>query len=156
MNALMTLIVLWLSANFGLPAILEHPRIEFVTAEELIARYHDVDSFTRQADTTGIREHATTAHEVREIVAVYSDDTRTIFLEQSWTGETPADLSVLVHELVHHIQNIAGLRSECAQAREKLAYAAQDNWLHLFGLDLSGEFGLDGFTLLARTSCLLH
>jgi hypothetical protein len=49
-----------------------------------------------------------TAHSTRrEAVAVYDDLTKTIFLPHSWKGETPADLSVLVHEMVHHLQNNA-------------------------------------------------
>ena len=37
MQALLTLIVVWLSINFGLPPIYDHPKVEFVSA----ARAHD-------------------------------------------------------------------------------------------------------------------
>ena len=88
-----------------------------------------------------------------DTVAVYSDSARTIYLAENWTGGTPAELSVLVHEMVHHLQNLAGLKYECAQAREKLAYTAQERWLALFGHDLAQDFVLDGFSLLAKTKC---
>jgi len=84
---------------------------------------------------------------------VLSDSTRTIYLPDEWTGSTPAELSVLVHEMVHHLQNLAGLKYECPQAREKLAYTAQERWLGLFGHDLAQDFELDGFSLLAKTKC---
>jgi hypothetical protein len=86
--------------------------------------------------------------------ALYDDATRTIYLPAGWTGETPAELSVLVHEMVHHLQNVAGLRYECAAARERPAHVAQDRWLALFGRSLVDEFALDSMTLLVRTACM--
>ena len=77
-------------------------------------------------------------------MAVYSDKAQTIFLPEGWTGTTPAELSILVHELVHHVQNAAGLKYSCPQEREKLAYDAQERWLGLFGHNLEHDFELDG------------
>jgi hypothetical protein len=74
-------------------------------------------------------------------------------LQQDWTGETPAEISVLVHEMVHHAQNLGGLEYECPAAREKLAFAVQAQWLSLFGQSLESEFSIDPMTLLVRTSC---
>lgn len=90
----------------------------------------------------------------RDIVAVYDDLKRTIYLPEAWTGVTPAEQSLLVHEMVHHMQNVGNLKYECPDAREKLAFSAQEQWLQLFDQTLAGEFGLDPFTLLVRTSCL--
>ena len=86
-------------------------------------------------------------------MAVYSDATQTIYLPEGWTGRSPAELSVLVHELVHHVQNVAGLKYACPQEREKLAYEAQERWLGLFGHSLERDFELDGFSLLVKTRC---
>ena len=76
------------------------------------------------------------AAQAREVVAVYHDATRTIFLSDAWTGASPADLSVLVHEMVHHLQNLAGLRYECPAAREarKTSTAAPATALPLMAL----------------------
>jgi hypothetical protein len=60
---------------------------------------------------------------------------------------------VLVHELAHHMQSAAGLEYPCPQEREKLAYKAQDEWLHLFGRSLESEFQIDKMTMLVMTSC---
>jgi len=89
-----------------------------------------------------------------EIVAVYEDATQTIFLPEGWAGASPAEMSVLVHEMVHHLQGNAKLGYACPQEREKLAYAAQQRWLGLFGRTLSSEFEIDPFTLLVRTGCM--
>jgi uncharacterized protein DUF6647 len=89
-----------------------------------------------------------------DIVALYGDVQRTIYLPEGWTGESPAELSILVHELVHHIQHVGRLTYACRAAREKIAYAAQNRWLQLFDRDLASEFGIDPFTLLVNTSCI--
>jgi hypothetical protein len=60
---------------------------------------------------------------------------------------------MLVHEMVHHLQNVGQLKFACPQEREKLAYKAQDGWLALFGSDLMQEFQIDPFSLLVKTNC---
>ena len=89
----------------------------------------------------------------RTTVAIYIDGEQTIYLPEGWTGRTPAELSVLVHEMVHHLQNLGGLKHECPRAREKLAYAAQERWLKRFGRDLEGEFEINPFTVLVNSNC---
>jgi Domain of unknown function (DUF6647) len=144
MKALLTAVVLWLAANFDLPATNEHPHVEFVPPATIAAlRYKDIGQSNSRAEKTG----------QRDVVAVYDDATSTIYLPEGWTGSTPAELSVLVHEMVHHIQNRAKLKFECPRGREKLAYEAQERWLQLFGRDLERDFEIDGFTRLLNTSC---
>src|SRR5262245_34561878 len=102
-QTLLTALETWVSSQFDLPAIHEHPSIEFASPGA----------------------------------------TRTIYLPEGWTGDTPAELSVLVHEVVHHFQNVLRLKYECPQEREKLAYIAQDRWLALFGHSLESDFHMD-------------
>jgi len=153
MHALLTAIVMWLSANFDLPAAHDQPRIEFASATKIAAlRYKGLLPDRRQ-EAALINDQALPPAQ-REVVAVYHDATRTIYLREGWTGTTPTELSVLVHEMVHHLQSSAGLKFECPQAREKLAYAAQDKWLGLFGRDLATDFEIDPFTLVVTTRCI--
>src|SRR5262245_56214702 len=148
MNALLTAIVLWLSANFDLPAIHDHPHIEFAPPATITAlRYKGLsDGQPRSPAKAGEAG-------LREVVAIYDDATNTIYLPDGWTGNTPAELSVLVHEMVHHLQNRGKRKFECPREREKLAYEAQERWLNLFGRDLLRDFEIDPFTRLAMTSC---
>ena len=90
----------------------------------------------------------------RDVVATYNDGTNTIYLPERWTGSTPTDVSVVVHEMVHHFQNAAGLHFACPQEREAQAYAAQQKWLGIFGLTLESEFEIDPFTLMVSTHCI--
>lgn len=129
----------WLSVEFGL-TVDPLPNIEFAPRKQMgLLRFRGVPS-----DHRG---------DGRDVVAIYDDEARTIYLPQGWTGGTPAEISVLVHEMVHHAQNLAGTKFECPQAREKLAYEAQGRWLAQKGSDLTQAFGVDGFTLLVLTNC---
>ena len=75
-------------------------------------------------------------------------------LREGRTGATPAERSILVHQMVHHLQNLGKLKYECPPAREALAYAAQDKWLALSELNLVDEFELDPFMLAVGTRCI--
>jgi hypothetical protein len=150
-EALPAAIETWLSMEFDLPAIREHPRLKLVSAAKIAAlRFKGLLSNPR----TGIaaNDHGTSSAP-GDTVAVYHDATQTIYLPQGWSGNTPAELSVLVHEMIHHFQNVLGLKHECPQQREKLAYIAQDRWLSLFGHSLEDDFALDPFSLLVKTTC---
>ena len=88
-----------------------------------------------------------------EIVAFYDTPARAIYLPSGWTGATPGEQSVLVHEMVHHAQAEAGRRFACPAERERQAYDAQARWLALLGSDLSREFGINRLFLLVATTC---
>jgi hypothetical protein len=141
---LMNSILDWLGAKFDLPVPREAPHIEFIQPASM-AQIRYRGSGANQAMPLDMG---------RDIVAVYDDANRTIYLPEGWGGVTPAEQSLLVHEMVHHLQNVGNLKYECPQAREKLAFAAQEQWLELFDHTLASEFELDPFTLLVRTSCL--
>ncbi|HVL55649.1 MAG TPA: DUF6647 family protein [Burkholderiaceae bacterium] len=153
MQALLTLIATWLSIQFGLPATAELPQVERASAAQMAAvRHHRVAQLQpahAPGSAAGVDPHAAG----EGVFAMYDDATRTIYLDPDWTGTSPAETSLLVHEMVHHLQNVAGLKFNCAGEREKDAYRAQRAWLELFGRTLEGEFGIDPMTLLVRTNC---
>lgn len=149
MEMLLTWIVAWLSATFSLPAIYDHPEIRFASHHEMLA----VRLFQQPHESSAVQA-TSVASSHSNVEALYEDRGRTIYLNQNWTGLTPAEISILVHEMVHHLQNMAGLQYECAEAREELAYKAQDMYLALHGLSLSQEFNLDQVTRLVRTKCM--
>jgi hypothetical protein len=144
---LLRAIARWLSLELDLPATETLPRIELVPPSMIASLHYQALHVPRAAASQAA------AATRSDIVAVYSDATQTIYLPEHWTGATPAELSVLVHEMVHHVQRRAGLKYACAQAREQPAYAAQERWLALFGRNLIEEFEIDPMSLLIRTSC---
>jgi hypothetical protein len=153
MQALLTVIVTWLSINFGLPAVYEYPRVELASPAQMAAVRYSRLAAVRPDRVAAERGQLAPAEVGENVFAIYDDATRTIYLHQNWTGATPADSSLLVHEMVHHLQNIAGTKFACAGEREKDAYRAQRTWLELFGRTLEHEFELDPMTILVRTDC---
>ena len=138
MKELLSVIAVWLSVSFGLPHVQDHPSVRTLPPQALSEiRYGPVDVTRR-----------------REVLAVYVDRTQTILLSEGWVSHDPADVSILVHEMVHHLQGKAGMTFPCAAARERLAYEAQERWLELFGLTLEEEFGIDAITLKVATGCM--
>ena len=154
MESMLTAIVTWLSIGFGLPASYDHPGVEFVSPAGMHAVQLRRQAMGHTHARSGEQSSLARAALRREVEALYDDSTRTIYLPEGWTGATPAEVSVLVHEMVHHLQNVAGLKFECPQAREKLAYTAQNQWLAQSGRNLIDEFKLDALTLLLRTKCM--
>lgn len=152
MEALLVAIVTWLSTNFELPASYDLPTVQFASRTEIASARYGVFQSARQ----GSRREANTAlpdPPNEPTVSAYDDRKKRIMLPAEWRGRTPAELSVLVHEVVHHLQNQAGLTYACSQEREALAYKAQEKRLGLFGRSLLSEFQMDGMTLLVKTKC---
>lgn len=145
MNALLTAIVVWLSVNFGLPANFELPRIERMSSTEMKNLiYENIPADQRQAMSVD---------QIPRVISLYSVETKTIYLPPEWTGRTPAELSELVHEMVHHSQNLSHATFLCPAEREKLAYEAQEKWLVQYGKNLESEFGLDPMSVLVKSLC---
>ena len=132
-------IVEWLSANAELALTRELPTVELVPSPELTRlRDKGLSSFYAGGGPA----------------AVYDDASRTIYLPKTWTGKSPVEQSVLVHEMVHHMQNQAGMRYACDDARAEPAYLAQDKWLQQHGLSLTKEFQIDRFTIDVLATCM--
>jgi len=154
METLLTAIVTWLSIGFGLPVNYDHPRVEFVSPATMNAVQFRGRVPLHSHGARGAESQPGHQTSPREVEALYDDASHTIYLPEGWSGKTPAEVSVLVHEMVHYLQNVAGLKFECPQARERLAYAAQNQWLARSGRNLMDEFELDGLTVLLRTKCM--
>ena len=149
-EGLLDQIMSWLASNFDLPAIKVRPVIKFASKMELAMM-----TARDRAHFQGLPQaEALDQLNQRPVLALYDNTSKTIFLPDDWIGTSPVDQSVLVHEMVHHIQNLAELKFECPMARERLAYLAQDKWLGRFGMSLEREFDVDMFTVLISSACV--
>lgn len=138
MNDLIAVLTAWISVTTGLPGSATLPDVQLTPPQLLSAlRYQDA-----------------TPQRHRPVMGLYVDSTATVHLPRTWDSRRIADVSVLVHELVHHLQNTAELTHECGASRERAAYRAQAQWLAMFGLTLESEFGIDALTLKLSTECL--
>jgi hypothetical protein len=78
----------------------------------------------------------------------YDAQSLTIYLVKPWSPDNPHDVSVLLHELVHHRQQIAR-NWECPNAQEFPAYRLQDKWLADHGLKAQ----VNWLAVLIESSC---
>lgn len=138
MDALLQIITIWLSANFGLPTTSEVPEVIFT----------DRVTFALKIGDTRYHQHGI------EIVAGYRGDNQTIFIVEEWQVDAITVSAILVHEMVHHMQHRGEIHYSCPGAHEALAYRAQEAWLQLFGRSLASDFGMDPFTVKAMTLCM--
>jgi hypothetical protein len=161
-HAQLTAIADWVATTLNLPLAEDMPRVELVSQDELTRlRYRGfmagpartVAGEDRSQAIGG--EHSTPLPRFqREVVATYDNVTATIYLPSDWNDASQAQQSLLVHEMVHHLQNRAQLKFECAGERERPAYLAQKQWLEQHGLDLKQEFQVDMFTIVALSVCM--
>ncbi len=135
---LMNAMMLWLSLLYGLPQTAEVPTLAYMPAERLAQLRYATPATGAEAD----------------VMAVYDDRTETIYLRPDWSEDSGIDLSILVHELVHHLQHVAGRTYRCPGEREQLAFTAQAEWLLQYGETLESAFGLDPVSLKLATMCL--
>ena len=135
-SSVLTSMVTWVSNTVDLPANYALPRLERISNTKLAAVLHG-SHFVSPGRGLGM----------------YDDDRKVILLPADWTGNTPEELSILVHEMVHHLQNVAGIQFVCPEWREKLAYVAQDRWLATSGRSLEMSFGINPETVLYNTQC---
>ena len=148
MDALLVAIVVWLSSNFNLPATSDLPRVQFTSASKMSSLLYTGIAEQEQAEIVSSQSQS-------DVMSLYSNQSKTIYLLDGWSGRTPAELSILVHEMVHHLQAVGQLKFACPQEREELAYKAQEQWLGLFGgHNLMRDFQLDPFTILVKSKCL--
>jgi hypothetical protein len=138
MEELIAVLSVWVAAASGLPEAPNPPRIRQYEQHHIAAmhagRYYAPGS--------------------EDIIAIYVGMVDTIVLRDDWNLHDPSDLSVLVHELVHHLQHHAGVEYHCPQQREGVAFKVQEEWLSMFGESLNSAYGINEFTLTMSTNCL--
>ncbi|MEM7315900.1 MAG: DUF6647 family protein [Planctomycetota bacterium] len=150
MEALLAVIGLWLSVNYGLSVDEPHPKVAFSARQAMTQTW--IGQFTNQQTWDIARLEQEGDHS--EILGFYDSITQTIVLPEGWDPTSPRDVSILVHEMVHHGQYQGRSKYACSAQRERLAYQAQDEWLSLFEKSLESEFEIDPMTLLIRTKCM--
>ena len=123
---MLTSIVTWISNSTDTPANYSLPRLEREPNVQLASMRHDGEFVSPGNGLGG-----------------YDETTKTILLPSEWTAATPGELSILVHQMVYHLQNVGGQHFQCSYERESRAYVAQDRWLAAFGSKLEIKFGVD-------------
>ena len=66
--------------------------------------------------------------------AFYSKDEHLVYLADNWNKNDLVDQSILVHELVHHLQSKDHIQFACWGRYEAQAYELQIQWLQTQGV----------------------
>lgn len=141
MKDLMILLTYFILVNSDLPAPASLPSVEHLPQAELEAMLYVADAGQKEVRA--------------RIVALYHKDKRTIYLLEEWSSESLPDESILLHELVHHLQNESGRQYPCAASREREAYDLQIRFLRDSGdPDPLRTIGINDLFLLAVTTCM--
>jgi hypothetical protein len=95
-----------------------------------------------------------------KVMATYEVGENLITLSDDWDLSSKRDLSILLHELGHFVQDKAGVsehvddKGTCVgQAIEKPAYEAQMAWLKAQGIDPWQALNLDPLSLAFLLRC---
>jgi hypothetical protein len=139
MDGLVVALMTWISASSGLPMPDSPPTIVRVSAREMARRARPEGSVETEAASP--------------YLALYHAGSATVLLRRDWDRAGLRDRSILVHELVHHLQAHAARSYPCRGAREREAYRLQAAWLDERGADLFEVMGMNALVYSAVTRC---
>ena len=136
MDKLIVALLTWISLQIGVE-MPQPPRVRLVTQRELVEL-----------------AYGKSAPEGVSVKAMYQRKSKTVHLSEAWRPDSLEDRGILLHELVHHVQEVAGLSYPCIAAREALAYHLQAQWLKENGVDDPyALMDVDEFTIAVRSMC---
>ncbi len=137
MDTLIIALIAWIAAHSNL-AVADRPAIEIVPRQTMSSLYFGA---------------AGSKHLFR-LEAFYLTAKTTVYLPDSWRPAGLRDESILVHELVHHLQAANHVKVACPAALERQAYALQFAWLREQGVEDPYDFaGLDVLTVIIAGTC---
>jgi hypothetical protein len=88
------------------------------------------------------------------VEALYSEQDRTVYLHDGWRADDLRDRSMLLHELVHHLQYLNHVKVTCESEYEFQAFKLQAKWLSEQGLEYPLDLmDIDPFVLLMLGHC---
>ena len=117
MKELIAFLLLWRGAETNYNVNLETPRVVQLTQQELNTMYYTEDT-----------------HPSGHLHAFYDPKTDTIYLNKYFNIHDPFQKGVLLHELIHYVQDSndvigPGKPFECMRALEEEAYPLQQKYL---------------------------
>lgn len=131
-------LIAWIVEKTGLLAP-EPPRITLLPREQMIKMNYGPEQISGY----------------RNLQAFYVPMARTIYLPDTWLPGELYGRSILLHELVHHVQRSNNVRVPCPAALERQAYQLQTDWLSEQGVANPYEMiGTDEFTVRIWSSCV--
>ena len=149
MTEIITALMLYISSITGWP-IPPPPNIQYINSSQFSMIVNDCYKFpnTRVCKTPGSSTN---------IVALYNNITKTIMLNKDFWWSSTKDQSILLHELVHHMQynsDYIKYKNMCRGTIEKEAYEIQSKWLAKYKRELFEVMNMNDLHYLMITSCV--
>ena len=143
-------LMIWISTQTGW-AVPEPPQIVYIeSGQEMFMLSNDCHNEPNQLIcSTYNPEHS-------NILGLYNNEIKTIFLDKNFWWSSVRDQSILLHELVHHMQytkDWENYRKKCKGDIEKEAYDLQEKWLAIRGLELGKTIELGPLLRHILTQC---
>mgnify|MGYP001242162424 CR=1 FL=1 len=113
MKEILTALMIWLGANTTLDTNHDIPKVLFLTQAEMEILYYKED-----ADKNNNQLHG-----------LYDKKNDTIILPENWDRRNPWDLGVLLHEMIHYLQDMNDIQFQCTAEMEKNAWPIQQKYL---------------------------
>ena len=133
MNGILTALMIWLGTNTPLSVNHELPNVLFLPQEKMEQIFYGDNEY-----------------EPEQLHGMYNKETDTIILAEDWNRNDPWDLGVLVHEMVHYLQDKNEMKYACTQEMEKLAWPIQQFYLKKVW---NYDWDYDGLWFLVISSC---
>ena len=112
MKEILTALMIWIGANSNLDTNHDIPVVLFLTQEQMEHMYYG--------------EHE---HEKDSLHGLYDTDDNVIILPDTWDRRKPWDLGVLLHEMVHYLQDQNDIKFACMANMERDAWPLQQKYL---------------------------
>ena len=112
MKEILTALMIWLGANTPFDTNHDIPKILFVTQAQMEEMFY-----------TGSNKMPNTLH------GLYDKESDTIILSDQWDRRKAWDMGVLLHEMVHYLQDQNNMKFRCPAEMEKDAWPIQQKYL---------------------------
>lgn len=114
MKEILTALMIWLGANTPLDTNHDVPKILFLSQDKMEKLYY-------------VQEQESNPN--NKLHGLYDTDKDTIILLDTWDRRKPWDMGVLVHEMVHYLQDVNGIEFSCVNEMERDAWPIQKKYL---------------------------
>ena len=127
MKEILIALMIWIGANTDYKTDVPLPVVEFKTQVEMEGLYYGERK--REGDLYGF----------------YNLKKNIIILPDTWDGTRPFDLGLLVHEMIHYLQDVNEIQFQCVAEMEPDAWPLQKQYLenvHDFHWEYNGLWHL--------------
>ena len=144
--------MIWISAVTGF-SVPEIPHIKSATFAEMKHISYDCDNVVPA--TKKVCADTSVGYKT---LALYIESSETIYISNDFWWPSKKDQSILLHELVHHMQfanNYQKTTESCGRPDlEAQAYSVQSEWLKTHGMSLEKDIGIGPLYLYIITTCI--